>query len=380
MVGSINPVRVLVVDDTVVYRKIVSDILSETEGVEVVGVAANGKIALQKIEHYRPDIITLDLEMPEMDGLQVLRELRARQSDIAAIMLSAFTSDGAKATIKAMELGAMDFLLKPEGGSIEENRVLLKKDLCDRIKALAKKKNIQNILTGQTSLARKVRETPVRTDPGVISPRKPLSSSQVIQRSIKPRVVVIGISTGGPQSLSRMMPRLPDSLGVPVLVVQHMPPMFTRSLAEDLNNKCALEVGEAVDGEALRSGRVLIAPGGRQMKIIQRGDMVEVCITDDPPENSCRPSVDYLFRSAAHVFGGAVVGVIMTGMGSDGTLGCRLLKRNHATIITQDEASCVVYGMPRQPAEEGLSDIIAPLDSLAHHITSLVQQRTLQCK
>ena len=197
----------------------------------------------------------------------------------------------------------------------------------------------------------------------------------------KPEVVAIGISTGGPAALAKVLPMLPADLAAPVLIVQHMPPLFTQSLADDLNRKCPLTVSEAVDGQPVSPGYVLIAPGGKQMKVVieEEGEQPIIRITDDPPENSCRPSVDYLFRSVARVFGPASLGVIMTGMGYHGTLGCRLMKRQGATIIAQDEASCVVYGMPKEPTDAGIVDIVAPLEQIGGCITRRTGQGVAKC-
>ncbi|MCK5269910.1 MAG: chemotaxis response regulator protein-glutamate methylesterase [Sedimentisphaerales bacterium] len=367
---SESTIRVLVVDDTAIYRKIVSNVLADAPGIEVVGTAPNGKIALQKIEQLKPDVLTLDLEMPEMDGLEVLRQLKAQDSPVGAIMLSAFTADGADTTVKALELGAFDFVLKPTSGSIEESNAILKRELCPKINAFAGARCIRGILSGK----------PSSTAPTQATVASDIKSPDVVQRMTgiaagaagKPKVVVLGISTGGPQSLAQMLPKLPADLSVPILIVQHMPPMFTKSLADDLDKKCALSVSEAHNGQLVQPGHIIIAPGGKQMKVRKSQDNIIIAITDDPPENSCKPAVDYLFRSVAHTFGGRALGVIMTGMGNDGSLGCRLLKRNGASILTQDEATCVVYGMPKQPADEGLADVIAPLDSIADEITRLV--------
>jgi len=364
---SENTIRVLVVDDTAIYRKVVSNVLVDAPGIEVVGTAPNGKIALQKIEQLKPDILTLDLEMPEMDGLEVLRQLKAQNSSVGAIMLSAFTADGADTTVKALELGAFDFVLKPTSGSIEESNAILKRELCPKINAFASTRCIRGILSGKPSSAAPVQATAVKP-PDVVQRMTGIATGA----AGKPKVVVLGISTGGPQSLTQMLPQLPADLPTPILIVQHMPPMFTKSLADDLNKKCALSVSEAHNGQLVQPGHIIIAPGGKQMKVRKSQDNIIICITDDPPENSCKPAVDYLFRSVAHTFGGRALGVIMTGMGNDGALGCRLLKRNGAPILTQDEATCVVYGMPKQPVDEGLADVIVPLDRIADEITRLV--------
>jgi two-component system chemotaxis response regulator CheB len=193
-------------------------------------------------------------------------------------------------------------------------------------------------------------------------------------------VVAIGISTGGPKALTEMMPRLSGTFPVPILIVQHMPPVFTKSLADDLSERCKFRVVEAFDGQFVRPGTALIAPGGKQMKVCRESDRVIVRITDDPPENSCRPSVDYLFRSVLSVYGAHTMGVIMTGMGNDGTAACRLIKQRGGTIVAQDEASCVVFGMPRELVEQGIADVVAPLDRIASEITQLVEKGRLACR
>jgi len=372
--------RVLVVDDTVTYRKIVSDVLAQEDGIEVIGVAANGKIALQKIEHLKPDIITLDLEMPEVDGLEVLRRLKASNISVGAIMLSAFTTKGAQATVQALKLGAFDFVVKPSADTIQENAAILQRELCPKIKAFNRTKQVHDILTKQPGALREKPEHQ-NSPPADCSSNLTQRMNRIINNSkSKPEIVVLGISTGGPQALGRMLPDLPADLAAPVLIVQHMPPMFTKSLADDLDKKCPLKVCEAQQAQVVLPGNIYIAPGGKQMKIRTDMNKVLIQITDDPPENSCRPSVDYLFRSAAQIFAGKTLAVIMTGMGNDGALGCRLLKRQGASIMVQNEESCVVYGMPKLPTEEGLADMVAPLDQIAQEITHLVGRKVLTCR
>lgn len=372
-------IRVLVVDDTVTYRRIVADALSAVPGVTVVGTAANGRIALNKIPLLRPDLLTLDLEMPEMDGLSLLGELRYSDWEVGVIVLSSANKEGANATMAALNLGALDFVPKPVGGNAEENIKVLQRELVPKMEAFARKRHIRDILH---------RRAPAPAAPG-FQAVPPVDVFEQLRRSVgmppagKPSrvdAVGIGISTGGPNALNRMLPRLPADLPVPILIVQHMPPVFTRSLAEDLDKRCSLRVSEASDGQAVLPGHVLIAPGGRQMKVVSEDGLPVVRITDDPPENSCRPSVDYLFRSLARVYGPHAVGVIMTGMGSDGTLGCRQMKQRGASIIAQDEASCVVYGMPREPIEEGIVDVIAPLDRIAAEIARFVGKGVAACR
>ena len=362
-----NKIRVLVVDDTVVYRKIVSDVLAEIDGVEVVGVAHNGKIAMSKIKTLKPDLLTLDIEMPEVNGLEVLKYLQESAPDTGAVMLSTLTSKGGDMTMQALELGAFDFIPKPQSGTMADNKKAVKDTLEPMLKAFAARKGVKNILSGVT------RKGLVRTGESTVK----RSATGAGTKRQKSEIIGIGISTGGPNALAAMMPGIPSNIGVPILIVQHMPPVFTRSLAKSLNSRCAIEVREAVNGEPLTPNTALIAPGGKQMKIVAGADGKRrvIKITDDPPENSCKPSVDYLFRSIAHHYVGRATGVIMTGMGSDGTTGLKLMKRNGATIIAQDEASCVVYGMPKSPAEAGIVDTVAPLDKIAAAITGTVQNR-----
>ena len=365
-------IKVLVVDDTIVYRKAVSDVLQEIPGVDVVGVAHNGKIALSKIRTLKPDLLTLDIEMPEMNGIEVLEHLRREAPNVSAIMVSTLTSEGGHMTMKALELGAYDFLLKPNTTNIVDSKKQLRTMLTPLIKAFQ---------TGRTTVGSMGGGRPnnKRTPP----PRRPRPAARVtasapsargVRRS-KSEIIAIGISTGGPNALGKMMPMLPGDLGVPVVLVQHMPPVFTKSLAASLNAKCALTVKEAENGEPILPNIAYIAPGGQQMKLVASTDGQNrlIKLTNDPPENSCRPSVDYLFRSVADYYVGRTTAVIMTGMGSDGTKGLEILKQKGAVVIGQDQSSCVVYGMPKAPAEKGLVDVVAPLDRIAAEIVKTVK-------
>lgn len=374
MIGSKN-LRVLVVDDTIVYRKAVSDIVKEIPGVELAGVAHNGKIALAKIATLKPDILTLDIEMPEMNGIEVLMELQKNYPGVGAIMLSTLTAEGSQMTLRALELGAFDFILKPQSKNQIDGKKELRSLLEPMLKAFAKSRYAPSSLLakarmGATSSAATHKAA---LSPALSRPMVPVKASA--QRRGKSEIVVIGISTGGPNALNQMLPQLPGDLGVPVLIVQHMPPVFTKSLAASLDKKCALTVKEAVNGENILPNMVYIAPGGKQMKLTAGTDGLNrrIKITDDPPENSCRPSVDYLFRSVADYYVGRTTAVIMTGMGSDGTQGLGILKQKAAYTIGQDEASCVVYGMPKAPAEMGYLDTIVPLHKIAAEIVASVR-------
>ncbi len=348
-----NKIRVLVVDDSAIYRKVITDVLSGQPEIEIVGAAANGKIALEMIEKEKPDLLTLDIEMPVMTGLEVLQELHRVKSPVKAIVLSGLTHEGAKATIQAMGLGALDVVLKPNADSYQAGTNELKQVLLPRVKAIG------------AALVNRTRKT------GGVSPTPVAQPSR--RRKGAYGIVVIGVSTGGPPALTKLLPKIPADLGVPIVIVQHMPPMFTKSLANSLNQVCPFEVLEAEGGMVLKPGQALIAPGGKHLKVVASGAKVMTMVTEDPPENACRPSVDYLFRSVAEVYGGDTLAVIMTGMGSDGTLGARSIKEKGGTLFCQDEASCVVYGMPKALVESGDADAVFSLDKLASGIQQSVK-------
>lgn len=342
-------IRVLVVDDSAVFRRLVSSSLEDDPDIDVVGIASNGKIALQKIEQLKPDIVTLDVEMPEMDGIQTLAALQKQNSGVQVIMVSALTERGAAVTIDALSLGALDFITKPSGtGSIDASKVLLRDSLVPKVKAFFPKRE------------------------KIVASRRPVSpifkAPSVPQIPIRRDVVLIGVSTGGPNALAELVPKLPADLGAGVLIVQHMPPIFTAQLAGRLNGLSPLSVKEAQGGEVVRPGEVLIAPGGKHMVVAAQGEDKVIRITEGPPENNCRPAVDPLFRSAAPLYGKKAIGVILTGMGQDGFAGVRILKEQNTFVIAQDEASCVVYGMPRFIVEDGLADKVLPLGEIADEI------------
>ncbi len=283
-----TPLKALIIDDTVIYRKIIGDVLSAIPGIEVAGTAHNGKIGLSKINTLQPDLITLDIEMPEMSGIQVLEALQGHPNPPKVIMLSSLTQEGSAMTIRALELGAFDFIPKPQIGRMADNLEKVRNAIIPIIKALQRQPRSRGPITASKPAA--LTPPPTRQ---IVSKRLPSSKSEIVG---------IGISTGGPNALSQMIPMLPADLNVPVLIVQHMPPMFTASLAASLDKKSPLSIKEAENGEKILPGTVYIAPGGKQMKIVADADGIsrKIKITDDPPENSCKPAVDYLFRSIAN--------------------------------------------------------------------------------
>jgi two-component system chemotaxis response regulator CheB len=350
-------ISVLVVDDSAVIRRLVTDVLSADPGIRVIGTAPNGKIALDKINALNPDIITLDVEMPVLDGVSTVREIRKTRPRLPVIMFSTLTSVGADATLAALRAGASDYVTKPANtGSLTESVASVREQLVPRIHALC---------------ARNQRRIPTR--PPATRPRRP----GVAGRNEPVKAVVIASSTGGPEALRTVLTALPRTLPVPVFVVQHMPPVFTDMLAQRINSESGLIVAEARDGEPARPGHVYLAPGDKHLEVSRFGDVVRTKLHNGPKENHCRPAADVLFRSAAHVYGGAVLTVVLTGMGQDGKRGTEPLAAAGGRVIVQDEATSVVWGMPGAVAEAGLADAVLPIGNIADAITTQVTRRGL---
>lgn len=347
-----SPTRLLIADDSVVSRQLLKSTLSEVPDFEVVAVASNGKIALERIRQYRPDLVILDIEMPELNGLQVLQEIRSQYQQMPVIMFSAMTEGDAAITITALAMGADDCVAKPstrERQSTEQLKMKLLQAFEPRIRALCPPTSPPHERSVHVKRARLKAITPLQ-------------------------VVGIGLSTGGPNALSQLLPDLPADFPVPIVVVQHMPPLFTRSLAERFNRTCALRTYEAEQGMCLEPGHIYVAPGDYHLVFERRGPAVVVDLNQAPPENSCRPAVDVTFRALAQIYGPAVLGVIMTGMGQDGLRGCEHLHAQGAQILAQDEASSTIWGMPGQIARAGLADKILPLNMLGSEINRRVRQ------
>jgi two-component system chemotaxis response regulator CheB len=350
-------IRVLVVDDSVVIRRLVTHALGEDPALEVVGAAANGAIALQRIPQFNPDVLTLDIEMPEMDGLETLRRVRRDYPHLRVIMFSTRTERCAAVTLEALTLGADDYVTKASNErSLDRSMARLREQLIPKIKQFFH-------LPGQSRAV-------ACPEPARITVPPPWGGTPVLQiTKMRPKVVVIGVSTGGPAALGAILPKLPPRFPLPILVVQHMPPMFTRLLAERLHANCRLPVEEAMQDAPVEPGRILIAPGDFHLKVTaHNGRGVRVCLDQSPQQNSCRPAVDALFASIGEVYGGAVIAAILTGMGQDGLRGAEILKTHGATILAQDEASSVVWGMPGAVVNAGLADRVLPLDQVVPEI------------
>jgi two-component system chemotaxis response regulator CheB len=368
-------VRVLVVDDSAAFGRVMKQALESIPGVEVVSVCRSGAVALDRLRSEHPDLVTLDVEMPEMSGLEVLQAMRADSPKLAVIMVSGATDRARELTLRALELGALEFLPKPQGPESLES---LRERLTPLLAAVAHRKEVTEILHGipakpEPPLPAWFVPPDAQTAPVPQPPAGPPPVSHSRVRKSKPAMVLIGVSTGGPEALGRLIPKLPDSLRVPVLIVQHMPPLFTQTLAQKLDSCSQIRVKEAADGEVASRGYAYIAPGGKHLKV-RAGLHGEIVLrtTSDPPENNCRPAVDVLFRSAAAAFPGLSVAVILTGMGRDGTQGLRELRGAGVVAIAQDEASCTVFGMPKEAIHAGLVDIVSPLGSIASEIVRAV--------
>ncbi|MBF0496594.1 MAG: chemotaxis response regulator protein-glutamate methylesterase [Deltaproteobacteria bacterium] len=361
--------KILIIDDSIIFRNAIANALSGENDIEVIGTAHNGARGIELIKLRPPDLVTCDVEMPVMDGLETLKgiqEYNAAHSDrpdIGVIMVSSVTTKGAEVTINALEYGAFDFVTKPDGKNSEENTAYLRRQLLVKIRLFSLRRSAaaQRKKALATSVAAQLPPPPPRTTP--------VPTGQI-------KAVIIGVSTGGPRALSAIMPELSNLVDLPIFIVQHMPPTFTQSLAESLNNKCRHQIIEGKHNDIVDNGRAYIAPGGRHM-LVRKNTLGQfmTTINDQPPENGCRPSVDVLFRSAATAYGGDVVAIILTGMGNDGTKSLSQLKRAGAYVIAQDEATSVVWGMPGSAVASGQVDDVLPLDKIPAAVGRLTGKR-----
>lgn len=351
-----QPLKVLIVDDALMVRHMLGKALSADSRLQVIGTASNGRRALELVSSQAPDVVTLDVEMPEMDGLETLKQLRTRFPKLPVIMVSALTERGAGITLDCLSAGASDYITKPSalnGGAQGLDNMV--RQLREKIELLVRIKGAGRPVPviGLTGGA----ETGVR-----VAPR----SAPTIH------AVGVAVSTGGPNTLSAILPRLPRDLSVPVFITQHMPPMFTRILAERLTKLGSLPVYEAVQGQEIGPGQVYIAPGDFHLELGEQSGRIVAELTQGPPENSCRPAADVMFRSLSRVYGSNLLLVVLTGMGYDGTAGVRIAREQGAYVIAQDEETSVVWGMPGSVVRHNLCDEVLPMDEIGQRIGNLI--------
>ncbi len=355
-------IRVLIVDDAVVVRRLVSDCLASDPDIEVAGTAASGSIALAKLDQLNPDIVTLDIEMETMDGIETLAAIRAKRPKLPVIMFSTLSERGAAITLDALAKGANDYVTKPANvGSVNAAMQRVREELIPKIKALCGRVPIPQPLAAERVVEqKKLASMPLPTGTA--------------------GVLAIGVSTGGPNALAELLPLLAANFPVPILIVQHMPPLFTKLLAKRIATVTEKPTREGENGAALSAGGIWLAPGGFHMEVERNGHGSRLRIHEEPPENSCRPAVDVLFRSVAKVYGPRALAVVLTGMGQDGLIGSRHIREAGGRVLAQDEASSVVWGMPGAVAQAGLAHKTLPLDGLAAEINRLAGQeaRTAQ--
>ena len=393
------PIRAMVTDDTSLYRRTISDILDSLPDVEVIAAAYDGEDCLIQATKLMPDFITMDMQMPRRDGLSTLEEIKRRKLPIHVVMVCSQTAESAEQTVQALRMGALDMILKPNSGDMLENKKSLVQQLqyhVQTVRALKGRRHPfsgpatistlnpkglpeSNLTSSATSSIGSREVASARQDLGAFVQRPVNAVLPKPRKSANPRCICIGVSTGGPQSLGTVIQNLPEGLSVPILIVQHMPPLFTKSLADHLNRSGRVRVSEAVDGEMALPGKVYIAPGGKQMRVEIKGTGLLIRVTDDPPVGACKPSVDYLFDSVERCVGGDAVAIILTGMGNDGLASCRRLHASGACIIAQNAETCVVYGMPRQIVDNNLAHEILPLEEIAGRMVQLVAKKSFQC-
>ena len=355
-------ISVVVIDDSAFMRKSISMMLESDPEIKVVATARDGKDGIDKIKQFRPDIVTMDMEMPVMDGLTALGIIM-KDMPLPVLMISSLTTEGAQATVDALSLGAVDFIPK-ELSYVSLNISKIREELISKVKQIVQSRStlfrLQRIKSASSRIQSSGQVSSVQGNRVVKLPGKPL------------KAVVIGISTGGPFALLKTIPKLPQKFPVGIAVVQHMPPHFTKSMAERLNGLSEICVREAEEGDVMEPGVALVAPGGRHMTFSKSNGTVRVRISDEPLGTLYHPSADVMMKSAAEVYNAPLLGLIMTGMGKDGLEGLKDIKKHGGYVVAQDEESCVVYGMPKAAVDEGVADVVLPLDEIPSVVTKLL--------
>ena len=386
-----DPIRVMVVDDAVVIRGLLTRWLDEAPGLTVVSSQRNGKLAVDDILKSNPDVVVLDIEMPEMDGMTALPLMLAKKRDLVVIMASTLTRRNAEISLKALSLGAADYVPKPESTSEVTTSVDFRRELIDKVKALGLRarrlRGPAHRMRAETTAGRTAAApAPASRLPdtrgafrGAVKPVAPAATAFKLRpySSAKPRILAIGSSTGGPQALQVVMKVIGTAIqDVPVVITQHMPPTFTAILAEHVGKAALRPAAEGKDGDVLKPGHIYVAPGGKHMVLEKDGGAVKIRLNDNPPVNFCKPAVDPLFDSVAKIYGSATLGLILTGMGHDGADGVRTIAAGGGSIITQDEASSVVWGMPGAAAQTGMCSDVLPLSEIGPKISRVLKGNT----
>jgi two-component system chemotaxis response regulator CheB len=346
-------VKILVVDDSVVFRTQISASLKDLKGAEVIGTAANGKIALGKLETTKIDLVTLDMEMPEMNGLETIKAIKAKGYKVKIIVFSSQTTAGAQSALEALKLGADDVVAKPSGEvtSFELAQEMIKNSLLPRV---------QQFLSFPSSV-------------GIKIPPVSLPKSTNTLKLLQPKAMVIASSTGGPNALETLFAQLQGPYRIPIFLVQHMPPIFTKILADRLSTISGCEIREAIDGEVVVANRVYVAPGDFHMVLVHENDKIKISLNKQAQRNSVRPCADFLFESASEIYKDRLLGVVLTGMGEDGADGARAIKKRDGGVVIQNQESCVVYGMPGAVFSNGDFDDIKDISEIGLFLTDFVK-------
>lgn len=353
------PIRVLVVDDSALVRKLLTDILKAEPGIEVVGTAQNGRVAVEKLPQLTPDVITLDIEMPEWDGLRTLKAIRETHPKLPVIMFSTLTERAATTTLDALALGASDYVTKPTGSeNLVASMDYVREQLVPKIRALGTRHAPLIAKPSPPSLP------PARVAAPAAIAIRPAGGVAGATSAAPIDAIVVGTSTGGPNALATVIPRIARETKLPILIVQHMPPVFTRQLAARLSTLSGIEVREAAQGDVVTPGNAWVAPGDFHMTVRREAGRVVIGLNQQAHENSCRPAVDVLFRSAAAVYGRGTLAVVLTGMGQDGYGGVQAIRAAGGQVVVQDEATSVVWGMPGVIAKNNLAHAVLPLDMI----------------
>jgi two-component system chemotaxis response regulator CheB len=360
-------INVVVIDDSAFMRKSISMMLESDPEIKVVATGRDGKDGIDKIKQFQPDLVTMDIEMPVMDGLTALGIIM-KDMPLPVLMISSLTTEGAQATINALSIGAVDFIAK-ENSYVSVNISRIRDDLVSKVKQIAQSRS----LLFRLQRIRKSASNIQSAGRGAAVAAAPKPSPKIPERTFK--AMVLGISTGGPFALLQTIPKLPQNFPLAIAIVQHMPPRFTKSMAERMDGASQIRVREAEQGDLMEPGLALVAPGGQHMTFAKTGGGVRICISDEPRDTLYHPSADLMMKSAVEAYNGPLLGVIMTGMGKDGLEGLKDIKKRGGYVLAQDEDSCVVYGMPRAAVEEGVADVVCALEDIPSTLSQIAGAR-----